>query len=49
VNVETEIRYHLLAESWRKRIGYENRTPISYTVFRQQIRLKGGFEGEADE
>ncbi|VAW75930.1 hypothetical protein MNBD_GAMMA15-947 [hydrothermal vent metagenome] len=39
VKVEAEIRYHLLAESRRKRIGYENTTPINYEVFRQQIPL----------
>jgi hypothetical protein len=49
VNVEAEIRYHLLAESRRKRIGYENRTPISYSVFRKQIPLQAGVEGQADE
>jgi hypothetical protein len=39
VKVEAEIRYHLLAESRRKRIGYENKTPINYAVFRKQIPL----------
>lgn len=39
VTVEAEIRYYLLAESRRKRIGYENKTPINYTVFRKQISL----------
>jgi hypothetical protein len=29
----------LLAESRRKRIGYENKTPINYAVFRKQIPL----------
>ncbi len=39
VQVEAEIRYHLLAESRRERIEYENRTPIDYEVFRQRIPL----------
>jgi len=43
VKVEAEIRYHLLAESRRKRIGYENKAPINYTVFRKQILLQAGF------
>jgi len=49
VSLEAEIRYHLLAESRRKRIGYVIGTPISYTVFRKRIPLMAGFEGEADE
>lgn len=49
VKVEAEIRYHLLAESRRRRIGYENSTPISYTVFRKQIPLAGSMEGADDE
>ena len=49
VSVEAEISYHLLAESRRKRIGYENRTPINYTVFRKQIPVKVGVEGANDE
>jgi hypothetical protein len=49
VSVEAEIRYHLLAESRRKRIGYVNGAPISYTVFRERIPLMAGFEGEADD
>ena len=40
VKIEAEIRYHLLAESRRKRIGYENRTPINYIVYRKQIPLQ---------
>ena len=43
VSVEAEIRYHLLAESRRKRIGYVNGAPISYTVFRERIPLMAGF------
>jgi hypothetical protein len=40
--VEAEVRYHLLAESRRKRIGYRNTTPIHYEVFRRQIALRSG-------
>ncbi len=39
VKIEAEIRYHLLAEERRQRIGYENQTPIDYAVFHQQISL----------
>lgn len=31
------VRYHLLDEKRRKRISYENREPISYEVFREQL------------
>ena len=33
------IRYHLLDEKRRKRIGYRNTTPISYPVFQRSIQL----------
>jgi hypothetical protein len=39
VSVEAVVRYHLLDEKRRKRIGYENKTPIAYEVFRQMISL----------
>jgi len=39
VSVEAVVRYHLLDEKRRKRIGYENKTPIAYEVFRQKIML----------
>ncbi len=39
VAVEAIVRYHLLDERRRKRIGYENREPISYEVFRKIITL----------
>ena len=42
VQVEAEIRYHLLAEERRQRIGYENKTPINYEVFRKQLLLQAG-------
>ena len=40
VIVEASIRYHLLDETRRKRINYQNTTPISYEVFRKEILLK---------
>lgn len=39
VSVEAVVRYHLLDEKRRKRIAYENKTPIAYDVFRQIIAL----------
>ena len=38
-SVEAQVRYHLLDEARRRRIGYENREPISYEVFRAHIAL----------
>ena len=38
-SVEAVVRYHLLDEKRRQRIGYENKTPIAYDVFRQKIAL----------
>jgi len=40
VKVEAVIRYHLLDEKRRKRISYENITPIDYEIFKKQIMLK---------
>jgi cytochrome c553 len=37
VAVEAIVRYHLLDEKRRKRIGYENKAPIAYEVFRQKL------------
>lgn len=48
VSVEAEIRYCLLAENRRKRIAYENKTPIDYIVFRKQILLQAGSEVTSD-
>ena len=42
VKVEAEVRYHLLAEARRQRIGYDNETPINYVVFNKQIPLRTG-------
>ncbi|HEC27985.1 MAG TPA: hypothetical protein ENI65_00145 [Gammaproteobacteria bacterium] len=49
VKVEAEIRYHLLAESRRKRIGYKNKTPINYEVYRKQIPLLQRLKGTENE
>ncbi|MCK5640427.1 MAG: hypothetical protein KAJ19_06505, partial [Gammaproteobacteria bacterium] len=35
--VEAIVRYHLLDEKRRKRIGYENKEPIAYEVFRKRL------------
>ena len=40
VSVEAVVRYHLLEESRRRRIGYENSEPIAYDVFRETIELE---------
>lgn len=37
--LDVEIRYHLLAESRRKRIGYRNKSPISYAVWHRRVNL----------
>lgn len=37
--VEAQVRYHLLDEARRRRIGYRNKEPISYEVFRTRIAL----------
>jgi hypothetical protein len=35
--VEAHVRYHLLGEARRKRIGYEPKEPISYLVFDRRL------------
>ena len=42
VSVEAVVRYHLLDEARRRRIGYDNPEPISYEIFRRRIELAGG-------
>ena len=37
--VEAQVRYHLLDEDRRRRIGYENKAPIAYDLFRARIAL----------
>jgi hypothetical protein len=38
--LDVTVRYHLLEESRRRRIGYENETPIAYPIYHQRIDLK---------
>lgn len=37
--VEASVRYHLLDEARRERIGYKNTEPIAYDVFQERISL----------
>lgn len=37
--VEAVVRYHLLDEARRRRIGYENKEPISYEVVQRRVAL----------
>jgi hypothetical protein len=37
--LEVTVRYHLLDEKRRKRIGYENKEPIAYPIYRRKIIL----------
>ncbi len=37
--VEAIVRYHLLDEARRKRIGCENTEPIAYEIFRKRAAL----------
>ena len=39
VKLEAEVRYHLLDEARRRRIGYQNQTPIDYPVYRRSLEL----------
>ena len=39
VTLDVVVRYQLLDESRRRRIGYENQDPISYVVFQRSIPL----------
>lgn len=38
--VEAVVRYFLVDEQRRKRIGFENKTPLSYEVYRKRISLR---------
>ena len=42
VSLEVAVRYHLLDQARRKRIGYRNAQPIAYPVFRRIVSLTGG-------
>ncbi len=37
--VEAQVQYHLLDENRRRRIGYENKAPIAYELFRARITI----------
>lgn len=39
VSVEAVVRYHLLDEKRKKRIGYKNESPIAYDIFRKKLML----------
>jgi len=39
VYLEAEVSYGLLHESRRRRIGYENREPVTYTIYSKRIKL----------
>jgi len=40
VNIlEVIVKYHLLEESRRRKINYSNRTPISYEIYSEKIRI----------
>jgi hypothetical protein len=39
--VDVTVRYHLLDEAQRKKIGYNNVEPISYSIFHEQVPLDG--------
>lgn len=49
VAVEAVVRYGLVGERRRRRIGYENETPIHYVVFHEQIPLRADLQGAGDE
>jgi len=38
--LEAEIHYYLVSESRRKRIGYDNREPTHFEVFKQRVELQ---------
>ena len=37
--LDVTVRYHLLDDARRKKIGYENREPIAYPIYRKMIQL----------
>jgi hypothetical protein len=39
-SIDVQVRYHLLGESRRKRIGYEPDGPISYVIFDRRLDVK---------
>lgn len=46
VSVDAVVRYYLLNEKRRQRIGYKNKTPIAYDVFRKRISIDVNAEGK---
>jgi galactose mutarotase-like enzyme len=38
--LEVMVRYHLLDERRRRRIGYENKEPIAYPIYIKKITLQ---------
>lgn len=40
-SIEAVVRYFLVDEARRRRIGYDNTEPVSYEVFRRTISVKG--------
>ena len=49
VAVEAVVRYHLLEESRRRRIGYEPGAPIAYEIYRARTDLPAAGGGEGGE
>ncbi|MBF0135842.1 MAG: cytochrome c family protein [Magnetococcus sp. DMHC-1] len=42
VTLDVTIRYHLLDEARRKRIGYNNTVPVRYSIYHERFDLSGG-------
>ncbi|MBF0152184.1 MAG: hypothetical protein HQL64_00350 [Magnetococcales bacterium] len=40
--LDVTVRYHLLDETRRKHINYENTAPVSYSIFHERFDLSGG-------
>jgi hypothetical protein len=40
--LDVTVRYHLLDEARRKRIGYENKEPIAYPVYHARVPVAPG-------
>jgi hypothetical protein len=38
--LEVMVRYHLLDERRRRRIGYENKEPIAYPIYREKVAVR---------
>jgi len=44
--LEAKVRYYLVAEDRVKRIGYDNREPTHYEIFKQRIELQSQEAGK---